>query len=939
MKEQAPIKNKTFRQELETENYYLVFDTETSIDASQTLKFGVYELHSDNELITRGIFYNASLLSGEEQVLLQVYAHEHDYCCIPRQTFISLLYRYGHNKSFNTLIIGHNLAFDLSRLMHEMQYAYKNFENGFSLKLCTCSWDRKNGKKRARGDSCRMHPSIHVKKIAPKLHLYEFADKKPRGNFLDTQTFARALLGPGSTSLASLGKILGIAEKKLEEDIQHGSLSAHYLDYAIRDVTATWQIFQALRAIYQKYNFSQKMQYIFSEASLGKALYKELHITPVMSRMQNIPQEYHGYAMTTYYGGRSEIHFRKEPVEVAYCDFKSEYPTVFSLLGLQELLLAESFEIQDITSETRFMLSNFSLEKLQRKQSWLDLRVLCKISGDNLMLPVRAQYNGVSNNIALCNVSIPDDKPVWYTLADVLASILLGGEIPHIEEAFELVPVGRIETHEHSLFDGLVKINPAFDDIFVTLINERTRIRHEMKSLAPDSPAYLQRERAQQALKLLANSTSYGINIELRTESTEEPILLYGNDGAMEAASNTCQIPGAYYCPLIGTHIPSGGRLLLAIAQRLGRDRGLNYAFCDTDSMAFVKPSDMPCSAFYDHVKSIREWFQPLNPYDQGELFELEKENSWQGEREALYCLAISAKRYVLYNKKSDGSFRIRKVSSHGLGAYSVSDAYKSYAPVSDVSLRELGLTSYQQWIYDIWYAAIVLAENGITRASPDLRALDTPVYHQVTLSTAHLYRMFAHIEGIKPFNFVTVFPGFSPSQKRKRMQEHPNQREQYMKVTSALYTPFTREIEKLSRFYVLQTNEQIHDIKPLTIGEALESYFLHPEWKSYNSIATGEMIMREVCITGYHPQGKESSYEVLELEDNDLPLGLAQEAIDLQYMTREKWERLKEQVRATGVNHIARELGVSNTALCRMLAKSVPPDQQTVQRLLKLLY
>ena len=931
---QAHVKNKSVHQDYEGENYYLVFDTETSIDATQTLKFGVYELHSDQELVTRGIFYNASLLTGEEQTILQTYAQEHEYSCIPRETFISLLYRYGHNKQYNTLIIGHNLAFDLSRLMHEMQYAHKNFENGFSLKLCTCSWERKNGKKRGKGDSCRMHPNIHIKKIAPKLHLYEFADKKPRGNFLDTQTFARALLGPGSTSLASLGEILGIAEKKLEDDIQHGSLSAHYLDYAVRDVTATWQIFQALRAIYQKYHFSQKMQYIFSEASLGKALYKELGITPVMSRMNNIPDEYHGYAMTSYYGGRSEIHFRKEPVEVAYCDFKSEYPTVFSLLGLQDMLLAESFEIQDITDCVRDELENFTMVYLHVKQYWKHLKVLCKVSGVNLILPVRAQYNGVSNNIALCTVSIPGEKPVWYTLCDILASMLLGSETPHIEEAFELVPVGRIETQEHSLFDGLVHIHPAHDDIFVTLINERTRIRTEMKSLEKDSPAYLQRERAQQALKLLANSTSYGINIELRTESTQEPIVLYGNDGSMEAASNITQVPGAYYCPLIGAHIPAGGRLLLAIAQRLGADRGLSYAFCDTDSMSFVKPLEMNPSAFQEHIYEIRQWFEALNPYSSGELFELENYDMWNGQIEPLFCLAISAKRYVLYNKKSDGTFRIRKVSSHGLGAYSVSDAYNSYAPVSDVTLKELGLTSYQQWIHDIWYAAIVLAENGITRASPDLRALDTPVYHQVTLSTAHLYKMFAHIEGIKPFNFVTVFPGFSPNQKRKRIQDYPNQREEYEKITSALYTPFTRATNILTSFYVLQTNEMVRNVYPLTIGEALESYFYHPEWKSYNAIATGEMVMREVTITGYHPQGKESSYEVLELEDNDLPLGLAQEAIDLQYMTRDKWDGLKLAIKEAGVNSIARELGMSNTALCRLLAKQVPPDQLTIKKL-----
>src|SRR6185437_16799952 len=157
-------------------------------------------------------------------------------------------------------------------------------------------------------------------------------------------------------------------------------LTEEYLSYAIRDTQATWEVFQKLRDIYKTYGFSKKLHYIFSEASLGKAMYQEMLITPVLERMKNISPELHGYHMTTYYGGRSEIHVRNVPCEIMYCDFKSEYPTVFSLMNLQDMLLAENYEIVDVTEKVKTILQEFFIEKLQDPSYWQQLRIICKIS-------------------------------------------------------------------------------------------------------------------------------------------------------------------------------------------------------------------------------------------------------------------------------------------------------------------------------------------------------------------------------------------------------------------------------------------------------------------------------------------------------------------------------------------------------------------------------
>ena len=67
---------------------------------------------------------------------------------------------------------------------------------------------------------------------------------------------------------------------------------------------------------------------------------------------------------------------------------------------------------------------------------------------------------------------------------------------------------------------------------------------------------------------------------------------------------------------------------MLAITERLILDSGLDWAFCDTDSMAIAKPNCMDNMTFYAKVEAIRSWFNGLNPYaDKTPLLKLEDEN------------------------------------------------------------------------------------------------------------------------------------------------------------------------------------------------------------------------------------------------------------------------------------------------------------------------
>ncbi len=117
---------------------------------------------------------------------------------------------------------------------------------------------------------------------------------------------------------------------------------------------------------------------------------------------------------------------------------------------------------------------------------------------------------------------------------------------------------------------------------------------------------------------------------------------------------------------------------MLGIAERLCIQESLDWAFCDTDSLAIAKPDNMGQAEFFERAQSICDWFSPLNPYEKkGSIFKIEdaqlselRQASAKRNSNPLYCYCISAKRYALFNIGPAGEVIIRKASAHGLGQY-----------------------------------------------------------------------------------------------------------------------------------------------------------------------------------------------------------------------------------------------------------------------------
>ena len=125
-------------------------------------------------------------------------------------------------------------------------------------------------------------------------------------------------------------------------------------------------------------------------------------------------------------------------------------------------------------------------------------------------------------------------------------------------------------------------------------------------------------------LKILANSGSYGLFVELNpNEADNLKLRVFSGEDSFETKSDVVEEPGKWFAPHIASLITAGGRLLLAMLERCIADAGGTYLFCDTDSAAIVSMEHrqiaMPDGAepitalSYNAVDEIVQRFEKLN--------------------------------------------------------------------------------------------------------------------------------------------------------------------------------------------------------------------------------------------------------------------------------------------------------------------------------------
>jgi hypothetical protein len=845
----------------------VVFDCETSVEPTQQLRVGFFQVRENSKLNRSGIFHPKAI-SESDKTCIGHYARSHNLEILTVADFrVDILLKYGYTR--HATIVGFNLPFDISRVALHHGVARRDKRGGYSFLLTRNSDD----------------PRIRVKHLNPRAAMIDFS--KPgeqdaprgerkrklkvdtyRGHFVDIKTLAAALLSR-RFKLRSLAAFLRTPTQKLEL-AQYGEVSEASLDYGWADVQVTWECYQELSRRYAEHRQSRAVSKILSEATIGKAYLQEMGIEPFLGCVPTFDRRHFGPMLCAYYGGRAEVRNRRTVHEVIYCDFKSMYPTVNGLMGLCEFVISDGIARADTTAETRAFLQTITLADLQNAAMWRRLTTLVRVKPDADLFPVRAKYSERTYTIGLNYLTA--DGSLWYTVADCIVAKLLTGKVPEIEEAITYRPGPRQKGLKPVKILGPddYTIDPYTDDFYLSLID----LRDEAK--AKGDPI-------EKTLKIIANSTSYGIFIEVNRDDApkSERLHVYAPSGdCMEIRSKVIEEPGRFFHPLLAVLITGAARLMLGIAEKLTVDCGLDWAFCDTDSLAITRPDRLSRSEFRKRIGKVIDWFIPLNPYKKaGSTLQMEKINYGidSQEMQPLYCFAISAKRYALFNLDTKANITLRKASAHGLGhlmdPYSEGQAPQEL-PKPQVRVSEIGVA---RWQHDLWIRILQAAIDG----HPDQVALDwhpslsLPAAQRYSASSPHMLAWLdqynagkAYEDQIRPFGFLLVFTA-----KSGLLADAPHPESCVVGASQRGRPPKRRDMKPiapfdsdparaLSKVFCRVTGKAIGAAQLMTYADVLAQYHLSPEHKFENGdhLDRGRTERRHIHATGFVWIGKEAN-------------------------------------------------------------------------------
>jgi hypothetical protein len=312
----------------------------------------------------------------------------------------------------------------------------------------------------------------------------------------------------------------------------------------------------------------------------------------------------------------------------------------------------------------------------------------------------------------------------------------------------------------------------------------------------------------------------------------------------------------------------------------------------------------------------------------------------------ALYCYAISDKRYALFNLTTDGEVVLRKGSAHGLGHLLAPYGDEAPSPVAAPRrpLAELGL---RRWQHDLWVRVIEAVLSGARAPKlDDLPNMDAPVVARYSCSTPRLLAWFRKFnkdrpyrDQVRPGNFLLALQVKHECQRAVLKEEHPSLGAQLARFAGRRPAPvaaFHRDPRKAAETcFDRQSGEPISSLLLQTYGEALATYWLHPvdKLRGADYLEHGHTEPRHVHVTGIVSIGKEAH----RLEERQF-LGDDPEAqvIYGEDVETLEWRRasILEAVRSYGVRELARASGLSTGLVSGIRNENRPLSEKSMQRL-----
>lgn len=676
-----------------------------------------------------------------------------------------------------------------------------------------------------------------------------------------------------------------------------------------------------------------------------------------MNQQSGFPNAYIGYAQGAFFGGRTSVHIRKVICPVVYTDFLSMYLTVNSLMSLWRFVIASGVRVIEHCKEAaEEFLQGLTPEALFDPATWPRMTGFVKIIPNGDILPIRSKYSAVTNDwqIGINHLYAKPEDALWYSIPDVVFSVLKTGRIPEIVDAFLIEPCGVLPNLTPTKLRGTVDVDPTRDDFFRVIIEERLRLSSR------GDGSEIETKRLQKALKVLANATSYGIYAQMdRQEDVEKvEVTCHGIDPEPFA----CKIahpdmPGEFCFPPLASLITGGARLMLGLLEYCVSELGGTYVMEDTDSMAVVAtehgglvtcwggPFEMEDGSTavkalsWQQMNAIAERFRKLSPYQDTSrsILKIERDNydPVTGKQRQLYCLAVSAKRYALFLHDEDGNPVLLQKgvnnhedrwSEHGLGHLRNPTNLES---------------EDRDWIRQAWLS-IIRTSLGL-RTEP-LGFEHLPAVGRVAITSPKVMRSLAKLNvgkkygaRLKPFNFLLSCHvkrfghplGIDPEKFHLVAPYEPN---------SERWAEMTWIDQHTGQTYQIST-EGFHGSRGVarvkTYGDVLREYQFHPGTKSADAQGKpsgrqtlGLLQRRHIRVRQIIYIGKESN----KLEAIEAGIVHSAQSVYTEYPDprREEWEtKILPLLKKLPVRVLARFTNKSPSMLRRTLAGRSRPRRR----------
>jgi hypothetical protein len=911
-----------------------VFDTET---VEHRLTFGAFEEWRGRKLVARAVFY-ADTLPTEDP---ETFARLREICEMLGVRLVSLesifqQYIWPWRNRGGTICC-FNAPYDLSRICDGWHSATKTdragsrYCNGVALTHAFSIYDEATGS---------------VREVAPVFARIKRDDRHhvrydiKNGRVLDLATLAFALTNC-SESLAKTCRAFGVPFEQ-RPGRHSGAVTPENVAGCLYDVQKTSELLWALAKEYERHPIALRPDQAQSGASIAKAYLDAFSVLPRLKVQPDFDKSYLGFAAQCYFGGRVECRIVHTPVPCVYLDFASMYPTVFSLLNLwfDHVIPAELVPVPIAPAEAQALLEAIGNDPslLIDKAMWPKLAFFAQVEPNDAFLPARVEvptpYAKSLRNITIGPVE--SVRPLWYAGPDLAAAVITAQERPRIVRAWKLRASGSQPTLTAQHFRGDVRIDPAKDDFFRILIEQRKR--------TTDNP--LDDQLRDTGFKNVANSGAYGdfaetnpADIDPDSEPIPRPVEVYANRKFTTHVDRP-ESPGRFCFFPTASLVTAAARLLLALGFCEVARAGGEVAYADTDSLVVVATRQgglVPCEGgpyrlghnrravralSWKQVDAIRGRLESLNPYrtDVGPLLKLEGENLAADKRTQmdLWFYGVSEKAYALFTRDEHGEPVIQKYSSHTLGQYQ--------SPITGDRDRT--------WIEDAWRDKIRAAFG---RPTTELAWEQQPALAQLNLTTWFVIKAYLDNPNIRPFDFLLVA---TPTHSLIDFAEG--------------YAACCSDPRPSCFLFDDPAGWHEQDWRCLRCGEPFPSL----RFRSYGSVLRGTLDSFEVkrlCANGHEPgeqtmrgltiprpvrvesitpMGKEVIVDPTDT-DEGLTAEMLSETRTVDYLDPdEPLDALRARVRDAGVKTVAREMGKEPRELRRFVNQMTKPEAATVAKI-----